>query len=336
MNASRLWLLGLAFAATTVAAGGWLTQPEPLAPPRARVPVGDDPAAFLARTEAEVARRSGIVEGAEKRIRWANDPGVRTPFVVVYLHGFSATRQEIAPVPARLADALGANLFETRLAGHGLERGPLTGVAAEDWLADGAEALAIAGTLGNRIVLIGTSTGATLAVAMARHPDFKRVDSLVLISPNWGPAAAGAGIATGPWGRQLTLLLAGSERQWEPANDDQGRYWTTRYPSLAIVEMMRLVDLADRLTDEARVPSALLVYSPQDDVVSVPKLLDGFARLPAQRKATIAVDAREALSAHVFTGDILAPEQTPLTVAAVLDFITAETAGVPAKEGPTN
>jgi hypothetical protein len=30
------------------------------------------------------------------------------------------------------------------------------------------------------------------------------------------------------------------------ANDLQARYWTTRYPSAALVEMMRLVQLARR------------------------------------------------------------------------------------------
>ena len=92
----------------------------------------------------------------------------KTPYSVVYLHGFSATRQETAPLAECVADSLGANLFETRLAGHGREREPLADVRAEDWLHDAAEALAIAARLGERVIVIGTSTGATLAVGDAR------------------------------------------------------------------------------------------------------------------------------------------------------------------------
>lgn len=327
MRARRLRLLALTLALAAVAVSGSMTRPPPLAAPTQRVVLAADLDGYLGASEDAVARRSGIVEGARKRIRWARTPGERSAVAVVYLHGFSATRQEIAPVPARVADALGANLFEARLAGHGLDRDRLSGVVAEDWLADGAEALAIGRALGDRIVLVGTSTGATLALAMARHPDFSGVDSLILISPNWGPAAAGAAIATGPWGPQLMQLLAGRERSWEAANALQERYWTTRYPTLAVVEMMRLVNLADALTDEAAVPAALLMYSPEDDVVSVPALRAGFERLPARRKAVIAVDEPESLSPHVFTGDILAPAETAATVADILAFLAGPDPG---------
>jgi esterase/lipase len=150
--------------------------------------------------------------------------------VLLYFHGFSATRQEIAPVPELVARSLGANLFETRLAGHGQQREAISGIAAETWLEDGAEALAIGRALGERIIIIGTSTGATLALALAEHPDFSAVESLVLLSPNWGPAAEGSEVATGPFGPQLTRLFAGEWHEWEPANELQARYCAPRYP----------------------------------------------------------------------------------------------------------
>ena len=78
--------------------------------------------AYLAQEESAV---TGIHANTEKRVVWAVGDGIdstphRTPKSVVYLHGFSATRQETAPFSETLARALGANLFETRLAGHGL------------------------------------------------------------------------------------------------------------------------------------------------------------------------------------------------------------------------
>ncbi|MEL6547911.1 MAG: alpha/beta hydrolase, partial [Myxococcota bacterium] len=66
---------------------------------------------------ALAAHESGpIVDGAEKRILFHNGKQ-RTKTVLVYLHGFSASRQEIAPFVETLSQRLGANAFETRLAG---------------------------------------------------------------------------------------------------------------------------------------------------------------------------------------------------------------------------
>jgi len=69
-------------------------------------------------TAAE-ARFSDITPGTEKTIVWAGEVGRRTPLSIVYLHGFSATRQETVPLPAQVAARLQANLFATRFTGHG-------------------------------------------------------------------------------------------------------------------------------------------------------------------------------------------------------------------------
>ncbi|WP_439101294.1 alpha/beta hydrolase [Congregibacter sp.] len=303
----KLFLTLLGLAVVAIAVGGWATKPARLSPtpPTVVVPAAIDD--YLREKESAEHALFGIIEGAEKRVTWIEDPGQRSDFVLVYLHGFSATRQEIAPVPALVAQALGANLFETRLAGHGRERQQLADISAEDWLEDGAEALAMARALGDKTVLMGTSTGATVALAMARHPDFASVDSLILVSPNFGPAGGGSGITTGPYGPQLARLILGERRSWVAANPLQEKYWSTDYPTASIVEMMRLVNLAVTLTPEAKSKRAMLVYSPKDDVVSVSKLLAGFEQLPAKQKKVHSVDEPRSLSPHVLTGDILAP-----------------------------
>jgi alpha-beta hydrolase superfamily lysophospholipase len=304
---------------------GWITRPTPLQAPRTVLSSAPDPEGALQASEALSRRRYGITPGTEKRIRWFGEPGTRTSYVVVYLHGFSATRQEIAPVPERLAKTLGANLFETRLAGHGREREALVDVQAEAWLRDGEEALAIAAALGERIVLMGTSTGATLAVALAQHPQFGAVDSLLLLSPNFGPAAAGSDLATGPFGPQLVRLLAGEQRQWEAANAAQEKFWSTRYPNSAIIEMMRLVDLARELAADTRVPRAVLAYSAKDQVVSLPKLKAAFEALSAERKVVLVYDgdASGDPSSHILAGDVLAPDNTATLVRDLREAIVA-------------
>ncbi|TIN41210.1 MAG: alpha/beta hydrolase, partial [Mesorhizobium sp.] len=79
--------------------------------------IGDDPQAYLARKEAAVP---DIHDGLEKEIIWVN-PMVhaRTPLSIVYIHGFSASKGEVRPLPDEVAEGLDANLYYTRLTGHG-------------------------------------------------------------------------------------------------------------------------------------------------------------------------------------------------------------------------
>jgi len=77
---------------------------------------GGDAAVLEPWLAAAESRFPDIVPGAEKTIVWAHPDRRRTPLAVVYLHGYTATRQEVAPLCDQLAAALGANLFYTRLA----------------------------------------------------------------------------------------------------------------------------------------------------------------------------------------------------------------------------
>ncbi len=172
------------------------------------------------------------------------------------LPGFSATRQEIAPTAELVADALGANLFETRLAGHGRTTNAMQGVVAEDWLADAAEALAIGAKIGDRTILVGTSTGATLAMAMVGHAAMDNVEAIVMVSPNFAPQEPGARWLTRPLGPLLARIFIGETRSWTPKNEEQGLYWSTSYPMATVIEVMRLV----RLTDHPNLRVSLDTY----------------------------------------------------------------------------
>jgi len=278
----------------------------------------------LAAEEARIDAEFGLIAGTEKRIVWHGEPGRPSDYAVVYLHGFSASRQEIAPVPSMVAEALDANLFETRLSGHGLSQGALVEVRAEDWLTDGAEALAIGRRLGERLVVIGTSTGATLVLALAGRDDFEAIDTLVMLSPNHGPHDPASVWLTRPLGPLIARALVGEYREWQPANDAQALYWTTRYPTAALVEMMRLVDRANAMTAVAQVPKALLLYSPEDRVVSVDKLLAAFDTLPAASKAAHAMPADSDPGRHVLGGDVLSPASNAELTERIVNFVRGE------------
>ena len=316
MNKPNIAIAALLIVGVTL----WSLTPAKLEPTVAAPEVPADLDAWLGAAERREAGRYGLIPGTEKRITWHGEQRP-TAYSVVYFHGFSATRQETAPLAALVANALGANLFETRLAGHGRERAALTGVTAEDWLRDAAEALAVAGRLGERVIVIGTSTGATLAVAMLDHPAMHAVDTLVMISPNFTPLDARAAWMTRPAGPLLARVLAGDTRSWTPHNALQARYWSTSYPMTTAVEAMRLVDLANRKLP-ATIPQRLLMfYSPEDTVISPAAALAVFTGTVAPQKMAVAVEAPGDPSSHVLAGDILSPGKTAEIAAGIVDFI---------------
>lgn len=309
-------------AVAALGAGGWLLTPPALIESPGAPGLPEDLETWISTAEAAASERYQLVAGSEKRLR-RNDGAARTPRSIVYLHGFSATRQEIAPTNELVAERLGANLFETRLSGHGHGVLPMHEVRAEDWLRDGVEAISIGAAVGERVAVVGTSTGATLALALIDHPVMERVDALVLISPNIAPAAASAQWLTRPAGPLLAQLISGDTQRWTAHNEAQDRYWTTEYPTDAIVEVMRLVDRAERRIRQPIRQEVLMLVSPDDTVVSSEAARETFGALDAPRKVLVEITEPGDPSSHVLAGDILSPGKTDEVAQMIVEFLTA-------------
>ena len=314
----RLSWIGGALAIVVVAL--WLTTPPTLGAAPSTIDLPSDLDGWLAESEREADSLYGLVPGSEKRIRW-QQPGERTPLALVNLHGFSATRQELAPLADRVADALEANLFETRLTGHGRERMRLEDVKAEDWIADAREALAIGEAIGDRTVLIGNSTGATLALAMLGHEAMRNVEAIILVSPNIAPADPAAQWITRPGGPILLRLMAGEYRTWEPLNDRQETFWTTTYPTASTVEVMRLADRAEALFTQPFDYEVLMLVAPGDQVVSPAAAFDAFEAMEVPRKELIEFTDSEDPKHHILAGDIISPGTTDAVADMIVGFL---------------
>src|SRR5262249_3730322 len=225
---------------------------------------------------------------------------------LAYLHGFSASRKDISPVVETLARTLGANVFFTRLAAHGLTRSAeFATVTPQDWLDDAREALAIGRRIGERTILIGTSTGALLATLVAHEDNRPDIAALVLLSPNFLLRDHRAQFLSGPLGPLLARIFIGNEHAFRSANAKQSGLWTPRFPSQGIVALMDLVNHARgiRLSD-LRVPT-LVLYTENDRVVDVGAIRDRFAEIGDPRKRIIDVPGA---TRHELTGDVLVPQ----------------------------
>jgi alpha-beta hydrolase superfamily lysophospholipase len=284
-------------------------------------------AAALANLEERLSGQESavadLIPGAEKSVDWFDGRRERLPLAIVYVHGFSATRQETHPLAREVGAAIGAHVFYTRLTGHGQDGAALGAATVEDWLSDAREAMAIGQLLGERTVVIACSTGATLVSAwLMEHPEAaEQVYAMAFISPNFGLMNRSVSILNLPFGRQLASLIAGGELSFEPINAAHARYWTNSYPVDAVATMMQLLRRARR-GDPARLPMPVLtVYSPGDQVVDPAATERMHARLPSSRKRRLLVEDSADPSQHVIAGDILSPNTTSRLAGEIARYV---------------
>ncbi|MDB3989202.1 hypothetical protein N9435_05715, partial [Pseudomonadales bacterium] len=127
-----------------------------------------------------------IVDGAEAMIEFADSTApIKTSVCFLYVHGFSASRQETAPVTSEIASHYNANVFHARLAGHGVGSAGMV-TSAESWLQSMVDAWKVAEYLGDEVVIVATSTGAPLTVWLLKQLGVaKKVAAVLLMSPNF-------------------------------------------------------------------------------------------------------------------------------------------------------
>ncbi len=175
--------------------------------------------------------------------------------------------------------------------------------------------------IGEQLIVMGTSTGATLALAMVGHPSFEAVSTIVLMSPNFAVQDTKAEFLTWPGGPQLAYIVAGKSRSWTAQNELQARFWSTTYPMDAAIEMMRLVKYVRGRLPMQLEQSVLTIYSPADTVVDVDWIIRGFEQLDSPRKQLLELPGSGDASNHVLAGDIMAPENNLPVTQAIVDFV---------------
>lgn len=317
--------LPLVYGAVALAALILLLGPRPSADTTTVDPqVPTDPARLSTWIAQREAAAADLRPHAAAGIVWAR-PGApgRTPLSIVYLHGFSATRLETAPLMDSVAADLGANLYYTRLTGHGRDGAAMAEATVASWAQDARDALAVGQAIGERVVLVGTSTGGTLALwAAAEAPERDALAAVVLMSANLGPSDPRSTILTWPWGGAIARVVNGPEHSFEPANDAQALGWTTRYPSDALLPMMALVKMVRResLLERIEAPT-LSLYSPVDQVVDTEEILTRGRDIGGSPYRLIPVRGVEDPSGHILAGEIMSPGTLSAVARQIVHFV---------------
>lgn len=241
-----------------------------------------------------------------------------TQWSICYIHGFTASPMELQPVVGQIASDLRANLFVTRLTGHGLKDPSLMAhVKGQDWIDDAMECLTAAQRMGRKTLLMGTSFGGTLATLVTLNA-VQPPDALVLVSPNFGIKDKAGFLLAGSLGKVLIKILFGENREFPAENEQHGYFWTTKHPAIVLQEFMR-VTLALRHQDYGKLKApTLIAYSPDDEVLDVSKIKEFYDKIKPQVKLLI---SEPEWDRHVLAGDVINPKGNRALRFYVVDFV---------------
>lgn len=247
-----------------------------------------------------VVRESGIKNikfNNQSRIVWQDSiKKNKTAYCIVYLHGFSASPEEGAPVHRNIARKFGCNLYLPRLYAHGLsETEPLLGFDEEKYLASAKEAVSEAFCLGEKVIIMATSTGGTLGLYIASG--YKNIHGLILYSPNIDLFDSRSFLLLQPWGLHLARFIVGGNYYSFMGPAGAEKYWTPKYRVEALIRLKNLLKytMTKETFNAVKQPVLMCYYykneCEQDNVVSVPEMLKMFDELgtPNELKRKVAV-----------------------------------------------
>ena len=325
---------------------------DPVAPAAAEARALLEPPLTCEDVEAFVRETKPTTEGAAKSVTWATR-GLRRPteFSIVYIHGWAACRQEIAPTPQLLARALGANLYCHRLSGHGRRREESAPASSPDGdillreatpgrlFRDALEALRVGRALGDRVILVGVSTGAALCTWLAATQAGDDVAALVLVSPCFGlghplypllkiPFAALRllpAVLCRPLRAAAIALLLGRTKRVFQRGAEHARFNALVYPQAALLHLLDVLFSLERV-DVARVAAPTFVaLNERDPVIDVARAAALFHRLGCGSKQFYCcpVDEPDGGDPHVLASQMLSPASVDAIADAAILFVRA-------------
>lgn len=295
MKKALQFLLGFAMILAIVYILGPKSKVEDLSGTYPEVPtrMGELQAFIKAKSDTVV----GLKPGNEAKIVWADSiQKSKTPYSIVYIHGFGASSMEGNPVHRELASYFGANLYLVRLPEHGISRPDgFRHLTAQKLVDEVREAYMVGKSLGDSVIIVGTSMGGALSLVLAsERPDMK---ALVLYSPCVREYGESLEIFFKPW-----LSYLAEKFQYENGtviNNREGekaKYWSREYHLNSYRSLGVLVrsKMNPETFQKIQQPLFLGYYykneEEQDKVVSVPKMLEMFDQVqtPESKKVKMA------------------------------------------------
>ena len=265
----------------------------------------------------------------EARIIWNDSTKSKTEYSLVYLHGYSASQEEGNPVHLDFAKKFGCNLYLARMADHGIDTTEqLLNFTPDRWWKSSKEALAIGKALGEKVIIMSTSTGGTMALTLAANYG-SDISALINMSPNIAINEPTAWLLNKPWGLQIARLATGSHYTDTipiPGVDQKlsNQYGYAKCRLESVCQLQEMVDskMKKETFEKVLQPSLSLYYykneEEQDPTVKVSAILDMHDQLgtPDSLKEAIAIPNA---GTHVI-GCYYRSNDVPAVIAAIEKF----------------
>lgn len=276
--------------------------PQPSTPKYNKdLPATPSDASQLEKYVADKEAKHKLKPDNEARILWFNDSAKeKTDYAVVYLHGFSASQEEGDPVHYEFAKKFGCNLYLARLADHGIDTiNALANYTAEKSWRSAVEAYAIGKQLGQKVILMSTSTGSTLALKLCA--EFPEIAANIMMSPNIAINDPNAWMLNNHWGLQIAEIVEGKHRTSDDTTELSSQYWNHRYSTSSLVQLEELIESTMKESTFKKVtqPTLMLYYfkdkDHQDPVLKVSAMKRMFTQLatPGSLKRQVAIPNAE-------------------------------------------
>jgi alpha-beta hydrolase superfamily lysophospholipase len=263
--------------------------------------------------EGELAATAIKADNEARIVFHGEAPHVRLPLAVVYLHGFTASQAEGAPAHREIAEAAGAHLYLNRLSDHGSDApDAMAGASPERWRDEARRALDIGLQMGERVLLVGTSMGASLALDLAAsRPD------VVAAVVAWSPGIR----VHDPAQLRAAVMLQGAVAPPGERSAFQRRYWSSMVHTDGYRAIARL--FIERMRPEVLLDIVCPVFfgmwdggeGDRDTLTSVSAMRHAFGWLgtPESQRRMVAYDH----AAHV----LASPERSPAAGRVLADSL---------------
>lgn len=322
MKKVLVWVLGIAIAFVVVYMIGPREKTKDLGGSYPGVPLSLTALDNYVRAKEDTVK--GLKPNNEARIIWADSTQkVKTPYSVLYVHGFGASQMEGDPVHREIARHFGANLYLARLPEHGIRRDNAFEYLTAESLMEGArEAYSIAKELGDSVIVVGTSMGGALSLVLAsERPEIK---ALVLYSPCIVEYGNKLDPFFQPWIKQLMKATMTNERgvQVVEREGDKASYWAEAYHINAYISLAVILrsTMNEDTFSKVKQPLFLAYYykdeENQDNVVSVPAMLKMYEEIstPPHLKSK---EAFPEAGDHVIASSITSSDWTSVLASSI-------------------
>ncbi len=248
-----------------------------------------------------------LKDGCSTEIIWKNDSIQKTEYSVVFLHGFSACAFEGNPIVNDFAENYGYNLYLHRFPQHGLnDDESFKTITPQDWIESGKEAINIGKSLGEKVIVMSSSTGGTVSAYLAaENPD--AIAAQFLYSPNFQIDNPAASLMNDQWGFQILKSTKGEAyHRIKDMSPEAMPYWTTTYRIEGLIALQDLIEqtMTDETFKKIDIPSFIGYYykneEEKDNIVSTIRMNEAYKLFQTEEGKKAIVPFAE-VGGHVIT-----------------------------------